>query len=115
MSEKVISCRKEQFHVRLCQNTKPDMKTLYGDMKLQNPDMKMTRILITFHVAKVQISCRREGRLSGCVTNRRKSNNGLWKKKIVLYLYSIGRENPRRCTRVRVRAARVRGRVGAWV
>ena len=42
MSKRVISCRKEQFHVGLGENTKPDMNRQCGDMKLQNPDMKMT-------------------------------------------------------------------------
>ena len=42
MSESVISCQKVQFHVRSGESTKPDMKMHYGDMKLQNPDMKMT-------------------------------------------------------------------------
>ena len=38
---KVISCRKEQFHVKQAQDTKLDMKTLNRYMKLQNPDMKL--------------------------------------------------------------------------
>jgi len=49
MSPKVDSCRKDmnscrklQFHVGLGESTKPDMNMHCGDMKLQNPDMKMT-------------------------------------------------------------------------
>ena len=34
MLERVISCRKVQFHVRSSESTKPDMKMHYGDMKL---------------------------------------------------------------------------------
>ena len=54
MSEKVISCRKEQFHVKQAQDTKLDMKTLYRDMKLQNPDMKWLELKYHFMSQKCQ-------------------------------------------------------------
>jgi len=53
---KVISCRKEQFHVKQAQNTKLDMKSLNRYMKLQNPDMKWLQHFMSqkcqFHVAE---------------------------------------------------------------
>jgi len=107
MSEHVISCRDMWFHVGCRENTTLDMKLHFGDMKLQNPDMKMTTWQKIFHVGNVQISCRREkiscrreGPLSGWKNRPHKidpeiSPTQLWeiraaKKKFFLTFFHVG-------------------------